>query len=106
MRIGIVHPCRDVAQAMQYAPDIDVFGTFDVEDQVRIACQRPEAQTGKIQLVRVAGRSAGRMAADVGVGLLQRVNEVQRGFIGPLAQVVSDGLIDISIGQLTRDDRL
>ncbi len=46
-RVGLVHPRRDVALAMQYAPDVDVIGAFDVEHQVWIARQRPEAQTIK-----------------------------------------------------------
>ena len=63
-------PGRDVALAMQHAPDVDVVASLDVEDQMRVARQRPEAQTGEVQLVCVAGRASGGMESDVDVGLL------------------------------------
>ena len=74
-RVGFVHPRRDVALAMQHAPDVDVIATLDVEDEMRIARQRPESQIGKVQLVGIAGRPGGWMAADVRVGLFQGFDE-------------------------------
>ena len=37
----IEQPCRNIALAMQHAPDVDVIAALDVEDQVRVARQRP-----------------------------------------------------------------
>ena len=91
---------------MEYAPDVDVVVALDVEDQMRVARQRPGTQTGEIQLVCVAGRAGGRMASDVDVGLLQGFDEAQCSLPGVLAQVVPDSLIDIPVGELTRDDGL
>ena len=105
-RVGLLHPRRDVALAMQHAPDVDAIGALDVEDQVWIARQRPEEQTGKVQVVRLAGRPAGRMTANVGVCLLQGFDEAQCRLISAIVQVVIYGLIHIPVGQVTRDDGL
>jgi hypothetical protein len=50
-----VHPRRDVALPVKHTPDIDVIVALDAEDKMRIARQWPEPQTGKVQLVSVAG---------------------------------------------------
>ena len=46
------------------------------------------------------------MATDVGVGLFQRIDEPIGRLLGRLAQVVRNDLVDIVIGQLTRNDGL
>ena len=63
---------------MQYAPDIDVVLVLDVENEVRIARQRPGAQAGKIEFMGVARGACGGMASNVGVSLLQRIDETKR----------------------------
>jgi hypothetical protein len=40
----VLHPRRDVALALQHAPDIDVVWALDVEDEVGVARQRQGAQ--------------------------------------------------------------
>ena len=76
--VWLMQPRRDIALAMQDAPDVDVIGALNVKDQVWVLRQRPAAQTGKIQLVCVAGRSSSRMTADASVCLFQSVDETQR----------------------------
>ena len=44
------------------------------------------------------------MTSDVGVGLLQRIDETQGSLPGILAQVVGNGLVNIPVGLLARDD--
>ena len=63
--INLDHPLRYIPSAMQYAPDINVFWTFNVKNEVRIACKLPKAQTGQIQCVRtaVAMRTRSRRAS-------------------------------------------
>ena len=56
-RIRRLHPRRDIALAVQHAPDVDVIGMLDVEHQVGVARQRPGAKARQVQLVRVARRT-------------------------------------------------
>ena len=46
------------------------------------------------------------MASDVDIGLFQGLDETQCSLRSVLPQVVLDRLIDIPVGQLTRDDGL
>jgi hypothetical protein len=46
------------------------------------------------------------MPADVHVGSFKRVNEVERDLSTGLVEVILEGLIDVAVGLLTRDDRL
>lgn len=84
--VGLVHPRRDIALTIQHAPDVDVVGPFDVENQMGIPRQRLAAQTRQVQFVRVAGRAACGAAADVAVGLFQGVDESERGRPGILSR--------------------
>lgn len=52
--VRISHPRRDIAVAVEDAPDIDVVASLQVENEVRILFQRPEAQTMKTQLSAIA----------------------------------------------------
>ena len=47
-----------------------------------------------------------RMAADVRIGLLQGVDEAQRGSLGVFGHVVRECILDILLGLLARDDGL
>ena len=76
--VGFQHPRRNIPLAVQYAPDIDVVLVLDVENEVRIARQRPGAQAGKIEFMGVARGACGGMASNVGVSLLQRIDETKR----------------------------
>ena len=46
------------------------------------------------------------MAADVRIGLLQGVDEAQRGSLGVFGHVVRECILDILLGLLARDDGL
>src|SRR5574343_977124 len=72
--VGLLHPRRDVTLAVKYAPDVDVNGALDVEHEVWVTRQRPGAQAGQVEFVCVAGRTRCRMAGNVAVGLLQRID--------------------------------
>jgi hypothetical protein len=47
-----LHPHRDITLSVVHAPDIDMVWAFDVENQVRIARQRPGTQARQIELMR------------------------------------------------------
>ena len=49
----VLHPRRDVALALQHAPDIDMVRALDVADEVGVALQRPGVQARQIQFMRV-----------------------------------------------------
>lgn len=91
---------------MQYTPDIDMVRTLNVEHEVWIARQRPCAQTRQVEFMGVAWRTCGRVATDVPVSLLQRIDEAHCHGFARLTQVVGDGLVHIPICLLTRDDWL
>jgi hypothetical protein len=48
------NPARNVALAMEHAPDVDVVAALDVKHKVWVARQWPGAQTGQVQFVGVA----------------------------------------------------
>jgi len=79
---------------------------FNVEHQIRVACQGPCTQTCQTQFMPIARRTSCRVTADVPVGLLQRINEAQRRWLGIFAQVVINRSLNIPAGLITRDDRL
>src|SRR5437016_1171308 len=57
-----LQPGRNVAPAVQHAPNVDDLGTFHVKHEIRKTLQRPEPQPWQIELVRVAWRTSRRMA--------------------------------------------
>lgn len=71
-----------------------------------MARQLPDAQVGQVEFVGVARRASGGVAADAGVGLLQRVDETERDGFAGFVQVVGNRIIDIPVGPLARDDGL
>ena len=48
------HPRRNVAAAMEDAPDIHVISAFHIEHELRVILQRPMAQAREIELIRTA----------------------------------------------------
>ena len=46
------------------------------------------------------------MPTNVPIGPLQSVDEAQSSLIARLTEVVFNGLVDVTVGQLTRDNRL
>ena len=106
LNLRLVHPRRDVALFVQHAPDVDVLVALDVEDQVGVAPKWPESQIGKPELVRIAGRPRRRVPRDMGVGLLELVDEPEGHLRGGFDQVVVDCLLHVPVGELPRDDAL
>ena len=103
---GLLHPRRDVALAVQHAPDINLLWALDVKNEMGIARQWPEAQTGQVQFVGLTWRSGSRMATDVRISLLQGINEAERRLLSTFAEVVGNRIVNVPVGQLTRNDRL
>ena len=60
---------------------------------------------GQVQFVGIAWRSCCGMTGYVGIGFLERVNHAQRCRGGPFVQIISEGLIYISLGLFTRNNR-
>ena len=60
----------------------------------------------KIELVGLARRSRRRVARDMAIRPLKRVDEAESDRLARLFAVVLDCLIDIPAGKRTRDDRL
>jgi len=91
---------------MKHTPYIHMVWPIDVENQVRVARERPSTQSRQIEFVRVARRACARVAADVDVGFFKRIDEAKRCLWRILAQVVGKGLVNVPIGLRPRDDRL
>lgn len=104
--LGRLHPRRDVALAVEHAPDIDVVRALDVKHQMRVAGQWPDTQAQQIEFVRVTRRARAKVATDMGVGLLQRVDETLCCLLCSLIQVIGNGLVNVPVGLLTRNDCL
>ena len=104
--IRLAHPVRDVLLAMQHAPDIEVIGPIDVKHKLWIFPKLKRTQSRQVQFMRVPGRTGGRIAADSNVGLFQRIYESQGRCWSTLAHIICDGLVDIPVRLLTREDGL
>lgn len=91
---------------MQNTPNIDMVWSLDVENQMRIAGQWPSTQSRQIKFLRVTRRAGPRMAAEMNIGLLKRINKTERSLWRIFTQVVRNSLINIHVGLRPRDDRL
>ena len=60
---------------------------------------------GQVQFVGIAWRSCRGMTGYVGIGFLERVNHAQRCWGSPFVQIISEGLIYITLGLFTRNNR-
>jgi hypothetical protein len=67
---------------MPHTPDIDVIPAIDVEDEIRVARQRPGAQIRLVQLTRAAQRTGRPMAAEVSVSPFDHIDIAERGGMG------------------------
>lgn len=101
-----VHPRRDVTLLVKHAPDVNVLVALDVEDKVRVAPKWPESQVCKPELVCVARRPGRWLTCDVGVGLLELVDEphgnLRRGF----DEAVVDCFLYVPVRKFPRNDAL
>lgn len=93
-------PLSNVALGMQNTPDIDVVIALDVEHQVGVTLQRPAEQPRQIQIVAIAADTRCRMATDMRVALLKRIDESDCDLLCSLSKVVTDSMLDI----FTRED--
>ena len=91
--------------AVQYAPNVDMVGMFNVENKVWITRQWPGTKPWQVQLMGIAGRSSARMMADMGTGFFQGIDKTKRSRIR-LTQVVCDGVFNIQVRPFAQDDRL
>lgn len=73
---------------------------------MREMSERPRAQARQAQFYGITRGAAGRVPTNVPIGPLQSVDKVERCLVTGLTEVVFNGLIDVAVGQLTRDDRL
>lgn len=64
-QLRVSQPFWNVALLVEDPPDIYMIVAFNVENHVRVALQWLESETRQAKLVRVARRSAPRMARDV-----------------------------------------
>jgi len=60
-RVAFAQQCRDISASVQDAPDVELPGVVHIEDQIRRLLDRPAAQPGDAQQVRIAPRADGRM---------------------------------------------
>ena len=91
---------------MQDAPDIDLRLPFDVEDQVGELPGPHEAQTGKVQLVRITWRADGWMFRDEAAGVAECVDKGEGKLSARLLHVVLDCSIDVASRLLAQNDTL
>jgi hypothetical protein len=91
---------------VDHAPDVDVVDALDVEDQMGVTRQRPAPQARQVQLEPVPRRARGRVAANVGIRSLQGIDEADCRRRAALLEVAGDGLFDVAVGELARDDGL
>ena len=89
---------------MEHTPNVNVGLIVHIEHEIGIALQRPELQAGKIEIMGIPTRPAGRVTGDMPVGALKSVNEAQRdGFTG-IGEIMINSLLDIPIGLPTWDE--
>jgi hypothetical protein len=82
---------------MQHSPHLDSIPKVDIEDQVRVSGARPEAQTRQVQFVSVPRGSGPRGATNMGVRLVDCIDEAFSGLFRDL-KVVIECIKDILVG--------
>ena len=105
LRGRLLEPRRNVPRRMQDPPDVDVRISLNVENQIRKPPRDRRAQTGKIQLTLITGRTACGVLGHTAEGFFQRVDEGQGNRRSRLGERVLDGLVDIAPSPLAKDDR-
>ena len=92
--------------SVEHTPDINVFVSLDVKDEVGIASQHAAAQTWKTKLIGVPRRAGDRMVGNEAVRGLQRVDETDGNIGSGFANVVVNCRFDVSSRQFARLDGL
>jgi len=90
---------------VQDTPNINMTWAFNIKHLVWIAPQRPMAQAGKLQFMRVTRRSRSRMPGYPGIGVFQRINESKRGLRGMFVQIIGQRIIDVLLSLGAQDNR-
>lgn len=91
---------------MQQAPDIDVVGPLDIEDQVGMPPEAQVPQIGDLQLEGMARRAGTGMLHHQTVGLLEFIDQAMGHVRAGLPQIVIDDVPDILTRPFARDNRL
>ena len=91
---------------MQNPPNIDLVVTLYIEDNLGVIWNSPESKVRQVQLVGIARRTCGRVATDMVVSALQRIDEAQRCIHRTLLKVIPNRFIHIPISLSARDNRL
>jgi len=76
-----LQPSRNIALAVEHAPDFHMSLALNIEDSVRIAIQLPRPQVRDTQLVRVTGRPDVRVLGETLVSLLDLRDESERSLL-------------------------
>ena len=101
-----MQPRRDIALAMEDAPDVDVVRTIQIEDEIGKALQRPKAQLRQLKLVGVPKGTRCGVSRQVVKGFLQRANKRQRRRFTGFPAIVVDGIVNVGQCAATRDNGL
>ena len=83
---------------MQDAPDFDAIRAHHIKHQEGKLPYLPEAQSGQIQFLCIAGRTGGGMPGDLPEGSLQGLHEGDGGLFPRNLSIVPDGIRDIAVG--------
>ncbi len=96
---------RDIAAHVDQADHVQMIRMLDIEQGMRKVLQKPEAKLRDIQLVRIPGRSGGRVRFDVAGCVLKFINE-PGGYMHRLGFVEIQRRLDIRFRQRRTDSRL
>ncbi len=98
------HPDRQVALAVQNAPQVDVVFAFYIEQQIGIIADPPEAQFRQIKLMSISKRTGGRVQPDVVQSLFKRINECAGYDIARCREIIVQRLFNVARGLFARND--
>lgn len=99
-------PCRYIAPAVQDAPNINVLGLLDVENQIRMPLELNASQIGNAKFVCVAGRTRRRMIRDQGIGVSEIIDKAESNLRVGLAKAMIDSFINVLVRSFSRNNRL
>jgi hypothetical protein len=89
--------CRDVAAGVNHPQYVDRVALREVEDQIQVALDEPVAQSGYVELLGIARRSARRIVADLSERMLEGLNEPKGHRRATLLAIVVNGRLDVLI---------
>jgi len=101
-----MQPRRDIALAVEDAPDVDVVRPIQVEDEKGKARQRPKAQLRQLKFVGITKGTRCGVSRQMVKGFLKGVNKCQRRRSIGFPAIVVDGIVNVGQCAATRDDGL